>query len=281
MAKKNPHLDRAQAKAAKQKKVAIGLSGVLLLVLVYEVPHTLKMMHPTAKAPVVTASASAPPASTPTTAATSTQPVGATATPAVTPSPSASLVSSVQVTPDPGQLTEFSQFASKDPFDQTVQRTPVAAGSTTPAKPAKPTKPSAPKAPAKPKTPPAPPPVSAVVSVNGELMTVNVGTQFPTAGAVFDQVGSPLFQLDTLTSTTAKVSIAGGSYANGAPSLTLTVGKAATLQNTADGTRYTLLLEPQGTQVPATTTGTTGTGSTPAAPTTTTTPSVVPAGGGG
>jgi hypothetical protein len=51
------------------------------------------------------------------------------------------------------------------------------------------------------------------------------------------------------------------------------VGTPVTLQNTADGTRYTLLLEPQGTQVP---TATTATSTTPA----TTTPSVVPSSGG-
>jgi hypothetical protein len=77
----------------------------------------------------------------------------------------------------------------------------------------------------------------------------------------------------SLTQKSAKVAIAGGSYADGAPAMTLTVGTPVTLQNTADGTRYTLLLEPQGTQVPA---STTPTGTTPAA----TTPSVVPSSGG-
>ena len=49
------------------------------------------------------------------------------------------------------------------------------------------------------------------------------------------------------------------------------------LENTADGTKYTLILEPQGTPLP---TSTTGTATTPSAPTSTTpattTPSVVP-----
>ena len=273
MAKKNPHLDRAQAKAAKQKKLAIGLSAVLVLVLVYEVPKTLKAMNPKAKAPLVTASASTPPAATPTTPTTAptSSPASATAAPAVAPAPS--LVSSVQVSPSPGQLTEFSRFASKDPFDQTVQKTGAVAGGAPAASPA-PTK-------TKPKTPPAPPPTSAVVSVNGELMNVAVGAQFPTAGTVFDQLGTPLFQLDALTSKTAKVSIVGGSYATGAPSLTLEVGTPVTLQNTADGSRYTLLLEPPGTQVPAAPTG--GLTSTTSTSTTTTplTGSVVPSGATG
>lgn len=273
MAKKNAHVDRAQAKAAKQKKIAIGLSAFLVLVLVYEVPKTLKMMNPKAKAPVVTADAAAPPAATPTTAAASSTPVAA---PAI--APAAALVSSVPVSAGAGQLTEFSQFASKDPFDQTVQQTGATAGG-----PAATAKPTSTKPAAAPKAPPAPPPTSAVVSVNGELMSVAVGGQFPTAGTVFSQLGSPLFQLDALTSRTAKVSIVGGSYASGAPSLTLTVGTPVTLQNTADGSRYTLLLEPQGTQVPAApATGSTSTStSTPATTLPAPTGSVLPTGSGG
>jgi hypothetical protein len=279
MARKNPHLDRAQAKAAKQKKIAIVLSVVLVLVLVLEVPKTLKMMNPKAKAPIVTADASAPPAATPTEAATP-PPAAATSIPSATPSVSSTpFISSVQVTADTGQLTNFDEFASKDPFDQSVQKTVSddgggsSSGSATPSK----TKPSS----GTPKAPPAPPPTSAVVSLNGELMSVNVGGQFPTAGAVFDQIGSSLFVLDSLTAKAAKISIAGGSYASGAPSLTLDVGKAVTLQNTADGTRYTLILEPQGTQVPsAGTTGSTSSSTTSTVPTTTT-PSVIPSSSSG
>jgi hypothetical protein len=54
----------------------------------------------------------------------------------------------------------------------------------------------------------------------------------------------------SLTATTATVAVAGGSYASGSQTLTLHVNKPVTLVNTADGTRYTLVLYPQGT-VPA------------------------------
>lgn len=270
MAKKqNAHVDRAQAKAAKQKKLAIGLSAVLVLVMVFEVPKTLKLVHPKAKAPVVTASASTPPAATPTAGATTPPPV-----PAPVPAPSAApaLVSSVQVVPQIGQLSSFSEFASKDPFGESVQKTPGAGSAPAPAKPATP------------KAPPAPPPTSAVISVNGVLMSVALGGQFPQAATPTSSPGSQLFQLDALTARTAKVSIVGGSYADGAPSLTLTAGKAVTLQNTADGSRYTLLLEPAGTPLPAAaTTPGAPTSTTPSAlpPPGTTTQSVVPSGGGG
>jgi hypothetical protein len=56
-----------------------------------------------------------------------------------------------------------------------------------------------------------------------------------------------MFQLVALTATVAKVAVAGGSYASGAPTLTLKVNTPVTLVNTADGTRYTLTLLPQGT----------------------------------
>jgi hypothetical protein len=63
--------------------------------------------------------------------------------------------------------------------------------------------------------------------------------------------------------------VAGGSYSSGAQTLTLKVNRPVTLVNTADGTRYTLTLLPQGTVPSATAPSPTGT----PAGTTTTTPS--------
>jgi len=271
MAKQSVHLDRQQAKAKKQKRLAFILVGVLALVLVYEVPHTLKMMNHAASAPVVE-TAGTPPAATPTTTPTP-PPAAATAGLAPAPVATSSLVASVQPTADPGQLTEFALFASKDPFDPKIENASSAAAAATPKTKTK-TSPAIPGAPTTPKAPPAPPPGSAVISVNGELMNVTVNSDFPTSGTVFNQVGAPLFHLISLTQKTAKVAIAGGSYADGSAALSLTVGTPVTLQNTADGTRYTLLLEPQGTQVPVTTT-------TSSTTPTSTTPSVVPASGSG
>jgi len=266
---KNVALDRAQEKAKKQKKLAIVLFGVLALVLVFEVPKTMKMMNSGAKAPVVEASASTPAAPNPT--VTTSSPTGgpsATLPPGATSTPAQSIVASVQVQPDPGQLTEFAHFESKDPFLQSVQKS----GATAATGPSTSKSGTAPKTKATtPKTPPAPPPTAAVISINGELVAVTVDMDFPTSGTVFSQAGAPLFHLVSLTQKSAKVAIAGGSYADGAPAITLTVGKPVTLQNTADGTRYTLLLEPQGTVVPTSTTPTS----------TTSTTSVVPSSGSG
>lgn len=258
-------LDRAQEKARKQKRLAAVLGGVLLLVLVYEVPHTMSLMNKKAKAPVVETSTSTPAAPNPSAGSASTTPsgTGATVAPAATPFASSSpLVSAVQPTPDPGQLTQFEEFASKDPFAQSIQKvgTPGSASGGTSATPAA-AQGKKKQAAAGTPTPPAPAPGSAVLSVNGQLMEVGVGTDFP--------VTSPFFHLVSLTEKSAKIAIAGGSYADGSQTLTLVVGKAVTLQNTADGTRYTLVLEPQGTTVPV---STTPVSTTPAA----TTPSVVP-----
>ena len=65
--------------------------------------------------------------------------------------------------------------------------------------------------------------------------TVTVGNDFPAA--------NPLFHLVSATTTSARVAIAGGSYADGRNAVTLKVGKPVTLENTADGTRYTLVLQ--------------------------------------
>jgi hypothetical protein len=73
----------------------------------------------------------------------------------------------------------------------------------------------------------------------------------------------------SLSNSSAKVSVVGGSYASGSQTLTMSVGKPVTLVNTADGTRYTIELMPQGTVATASSSGSSsGSGST----TTTTTP---------
>ncbi len=290
--------DAAKAKAAKQKKMLIGLAVLFVLAAAYAY-NTMSGMGGSP--------ASKPQAAT-TTASTSTTPAPSTpvaAAPVSTPDPSASgstsdptagtaiaggtqLIAAVKPSADTGQLQSFSRFASKDPFDSLGPQSSSSSssgssssggssgsngsgssgksgskGGTTPATPP---------------TPPAPPPTSAVLSVNGVEESVATGADFPASSA------TPYFQLVSLTATTAQVAIAGGSYATGQATLTLTVNKPTTLVNTADGTRYTLVLFPQGTQAPsgaASSSGGSSSGSastptsttpvsTPATPTTTT-----------
>jgi hypothetical protein len=108
-----------------------------------------------------------------------------------------------------------------------------------------------------------------VISVNGTPYQVSVGTDFPQASTTDPSV-VPLFHLVSLGARTAKISVVGGSYANGARTVTLTQNKPVTLMNTADGTRYTVVLKPQGTGVPSADDGTTTT------PTTITLPPATP-----
>ena len=98
--------------------------------------------------------------------------------------------------------------------------------------------------------------------MNGVPESVGVNADFPAA--------APLFHLVALTATTAKIAIAGGSLASGAPTVTLRLGKPLTLMNTADGTRYKLLLVSTGAGAAVTTPAASTT--TPPATTTTTTP---------
>jgi hypothetical protein len=244
--------DQAKAKAEKQKKMVIVLGVVLLGALGYAV-HTMMSLNkgggskPVAAPAVTTTGTPTPaPTATPLPAAPTlgaAAPTG-TSTPESSGSISGQLGSAVQAPAGVGQLQSFSLFVSKDPFNAGGPSAPTGtksnSGGGTGSKGSSPTS----KPPKAPPAPPTPPPTSAVISVNGSSELVATGANFPAA--------SPMFQLVSLTETTAKVAVAGGSYASGASTLTLKVNEPVTLVNTADGTRYTLELYPQGTVVTAT-----------------------------
>ncbi len=235
MARKNV-ADAAKAKAEKQKKIVIGLGVVLALAMAYAVHTMMSMNKNSAGSKPLAADTSSTvtpaPAATPSTALPAAPTLGGAVTPtaSATGALSTNLVNAVQPPTDSGQLQSFSLFESKDPFHSSGPGSTggTSSGGATTGKP--------------PKTPPAPPtapPSSAVISVNGVSESVTSGGNFPAA--------NPLFQLVSLTASVARVSVVGGTYANGAPTLTLRVNKPVTLANTADGTRYTLTLQPQGT----------------------------------
>jgi hypothetical protein len=258
--------DAAKAKAEKQKKIAIGLIVLLALAGAYAV-HTMMSLNgggsasskPQVAAVSTTGStpAPAPTATTPLPAAPTLSGGFPTSTTAAAPNGSSQLVDAVPTSAGTGQLQSFSLFESKDPFNAGGPgSTSTGSKTSTGTKPAKPSKP--PKAPP---APPTPPPSSAVISVNGTSEAVTTGSNFPAA--------SPAFQLVALTGSTAKVAVAGGSYASGAATVTLKVNTPVTLVNTADGTRYTLTLLPQGTVASAP--AASSSGASPATTTTTTT----------
>jgi hypothetical protein len=228
-----------KAKAKRQKIILAVLGVVLVGVLIFQAPKIMGMFGGGSST-----AASEPASSTPSTTPAATP----TPTPSPTPTPgvvtptggTAELVDSdPAAVPADGQLVTFDRFESKDPFAQQADDTPE--GQT-----------GAPNVPvdttakaddpdgtgAQPEPSPAPKtgqPIAARISVNGVTTHVRVGATFPES--------DPIFKLVSLTKTSAKVGIVGGSYATGSQTITLKKGgKPVTLMNTADGTTYVLRL---------------------------------------
>jgi hypothetical protein len=263
MAKKS---DPAKEKAKRQKMIAIVGGVVLLALLAFQVPRTMKMLH---SGGTVTTSAS--------TTATSTSAAGSTplAPPTLDGGSSAAAGSSAAggggasvetskdgvqdpstpLPPSSGQLVSFNRFKSKDPFEQqvtdcgtqacaaTVARSDSGAtasggsasgsgatsGTGTGFSAGTGARPSATASSASPRKP-----TTATISVNGSAQAVAVGKTFPAA--------DPVFVLVSVTAKQAMIGISGGSLENGRNAVALRVGRTVTLQNTADGARYVLKL---------------------------------------
>lgn len=243
---------------AKRQKIIAAVGGVILLgVLAFQVPRTMKMLNPPTDSS--SSSSSAPAATTPATATPIAAPSlaggNATAAPAAAPGGDGLADPDAVPTPASGQLLAFGLFRSKDPFAQQLKvgangssgAAPTSGGGSGPtgAKGAaavvvapttgggKKSGGSTSAGSAAPATPPAAV-TTAVISVNGAPESVQVGGQFPAA--------EPVFKLVSLTKAGAKVGIAGGTLQNGAGTVTLTKNKPVTLLNTSDGTRYVLRL---------------------------------------
>jgi hypothetical protein len=261
MAKK--HIDPLKAKEKKQKKILAVLGVLFLGLMVFQVPRVMKQLNPPAPPVRTTATTSTPAPGTPTLAAPTLSGAGEGATET---DASGALVSADGAAVQDGQLASFSRFASKDPFSQQLSDDKGSSSGTTSGGSSG----SGTEDPLIPDIPGnEPAPGSAIISLNGTLYTVPVGTDFPQSSAT-DPTIVPLFHLVSLTAHTAKISIVGGAYSTGARTVTLKEKKAITLMNTADGTRYKLILMPLGTQVP------TSDGSTTNSPTTVTLPPATP-----
>ncbi len=235
---------------AKRQKIIAAVGGVLLLgLLAFQVPRTMKMLNQS--------SASASDSSSSTVSVTVSGPIAAPSL-----SGGNATVSGTSVAPgglsDPsevstansGQLLAFSRFRTKDPFSQQINVACASASSDSGTSSAcvsdSGSKPSTGSTSAPSgggstgggtTTTPAPPAATAttaVISVNGSSEEVKVGGKFPSS--------NPTFVLHSLTKTTAKVGIAGGSLEGQKQTVTLKKGKPLTLMNTADGTRYVLRL---------------------------------------
>lgn len=234
--------DRRAAKDKQTKKVAIGLSVVLVAVLAFEVP---KVLHKGGSSAPAATTAAAPTDGAPIPAtdgpAPATTPAVGTAVPAVTPTASSTKLTNSDEAPQVGkaQLYSFSHFAGKDPFAQQIvdatQGQPDASGVDASGNPTQtgstgttaavthhqPTRTLAATG-------------AARIAVNGRVQVVRVGGSFPSA--------NPLFRLVSVTKGVAKIGIASGSYSSGAKAVTLRAGRSLTLVDTADGIRYQIRL---------------------------------------
>jgi hypothetical protein len=250
-----PKKDPLKAKQAKQKKIAIGGGVLLLALLAFQVPRTMKLLHPPGN---VTTSASTTPAAT-TPGSTPLAPPsldGSSASPAsagTTGSSGSGSATSADGVVDAssgmaassGQLISFNRFKSKDPFVQQVSDCTTGDCSSAPA-PASAasgsgsgsnsgtTGTSTPSGGSGSGGSALKTVTTASISVNGTVSKITVGKTFPS--------GDPVFVLVSLQAKAAKISISGGSLEGGAPSVTLSLGKTVKLQNTADGSLYTLEL---------------------------------------
>ncbi|MGH3071868.1 MAG: hypothetical protein ACRDNB_06310 [Gaiellaceae bacterium] len=239
-------VDPLKAKAAKQKKIAIGGAVLLLALLAYQGPKTMKMLQGP--------QAIEPPAAATTTPAPSAEVpvVGAETTPgAAAPGAGTDLASvadsDAAPTPEQGQLATFERFASKDPFAQQAQPVPAKQVPTDPKDDEKADadkesedKPAGEDSgsdggftsgdPAPPK--PVENATATSISVNGVAEDVALEASFPK--------DEPTFVLVSVAEDgkSVQIGIAGGEYATGGETMKLGLGKKLTLQNTADGSRY-------------------------------------------
>jgi hypothetical protein len=261
-------IDPLKAKEAKQKKIAIVGALLLLAVLAFQGPKTLKMLKGPqrgAQTAPATVGPGGPAVPDPVVGGPAT---GGAATPGGTPAaPVAADLAAVADSdsapePEQGQLATFERFASKDPFAQQAQEIPA------PPPPAPPKDEDADETTTTPAEPAdggsgegdgsdagftsgdpaavAPERATATsIAVNGEAEDVDVDGSFPK--------DSPTFVLASIAKDgkSVRIGIAGGSYASGDETLKLALGKKISLQNTADGSRYELeLLSIEGFPLP-------------------------------
>jgi len=232
---------RLQMKAAKERRkkfIAIGGAVLLAVVLVIQVPRTIKMFNGSSDETTPTTVSASASAGSPT-----AQPVPVAATASATATASADLPDrNAEPAPETGQLMSFELFESKDPFVQQVMDAAAEDAATAAGQASQPAS-TAQTSASQPATTSSQATstqttdqrkLSAVIDVNGSDETVEVRHAFP--------AGNPTFTLVAAGKSAAKIAIAGGRLAGGGRTVTLKLGRKLTLVNTADGTRYVLAL---------------------------------------
>ena len=256
-------VDPLKAKEAKQKKIAAVGAVLLIAVVAFQGPKTLKMLQgPQPIEPTAAATPTPVPGVAPTPAPAGGAPVAA---PAAGTELASVADSDTAPVAEQGQLATFERFSSKDPFAQ--QALPVAKPPVT-GKPNDGTEPDPSEVPDAEKpadggtaedggtggfttggSDPAPAAAEIAaatsIAINGVAEDVAVEGAFPK--------DEPTFVLVSIAKNgkSVEIGIAGGEYAGGGETMKLVLGKKLTLQNTADGSRYELELETvQGFAIP-------------------------------
>ncbi len=223
----------AGAKAARQKKIVIVGAVLLGIVMVIQVPRTMKMMGGSeSAAPAAVPAPVAPAPGTP-----------VTGTPVVPAAPEVAA----------GKLISFERFKAKDPFIPQVSaggetQAPTATGSAATQPAAESTTGGTATGTTATSSSPATATFSttssgkqaaaggtkATISVNGREYTVAESKTFPAA--------DPVFRLVAIHDGHVELAIADGSLKNGGKTVELEAGTPLTLLNTADNKRYRLVL---------------------------------------
>jgi hypothetical protein len=238
--------DMSAQKKRKQTIMLCVLGGILLVVMLIQLPKMMGGSKAPAAAPATDATGGTSAEGT-TIVASGTDATVAATTGAVTTTapkvpvgvPRTVLVGvtvggAAQPAADEGQLRAFTLFTAKDPFVQTLPKAPTGTTSTT----AKPSEGSGSTSgggsagsggtPAAPATL-----VNATISVNGVSEALELKDLFPQK--------EELFKLVSLKGKTAKIGVSGGAFTDG-QLISLALGKSVTLVNTATGARYVVKL---------------------------------------
>src|SRR6188508_2458872 len=103
---------------AKRQKIFAAIGGVILLgLLAFQVPRTMKMLHPAEES----TSSSAPAATTATSPIAAPSLAGGNATAAAAPGGDGLVDADAPPAPQSGQLLAFGLFRTKDPFKQQLE----------------------------------------------------------------------------------------------------------------------------------------------------------------
>lgn len=202
--------DLQKQKEARQKKMLLVLAPVLLALVAWQGPKTVKAF---------TGGEAAPPPPVPAATTTTASAAGATSSGA----PAAGAPTGLPETEQPyealdGQLISFSRFDGRDPFDQSyAPATGAGAGSGSSGGGADTS---------------AEEPNTAEVEVNGAGETVAVGEAFPAS--------DPTFNLVSIRGQTAMIGLVSGSFSNNAETIAIEVGETLVLVSDPEQTRYAI-----------------------------------------